>query len=419
MRYVATIWTSRASWILIVLAHAACSDGMPTQPPPSPISLTRAVVDPLVAGTGLSARLLLSVDGVEGDIVRVGLSTGTHLLRNGAPVSEVTLRDDGTQGDDVAGDRVFTVDGLTAPLDGHPVGSTTIGTVTLVGADGEGVVARPRISVRTVDAGQMTIPDITLLTDENLQFTSRIVVLVTQVDMSDFESARDRIVGRYYKIFPDDRDWLVLTRAPRATEEFEGQALRLRNAVRGIGIRVHTSFSIFGSASRLEFAVELVRDFYWPKGEFDGAFCLLTHELMHRWAAELSELTANSHWTNAFIRDASAFGWEGRCRFNPLELYLAGRLPPDSVAANLTEDGLRIDDIVSQHGPRTPSVDRSRYTIGFVVITDRFLSEDEVAYFHYLAEEYTKPESVLGLTFEGASGGRIALDGELLPIRVP
>jgi hypothetical protein len=380
--------------------------------------LVSIAVDPMVVTRGATSRLLVTVNDAGGPTLQLGLQPGTDLLRFGERVEELLLRDDGTQGDEVAGDGVFTVDGLSPPIGPTGIGSTTLGTVTLAAQAGEstlGIVARPRLSVRAMDTALIARPVIDTVSYEDMQLTSRLAVIVT--DTLDFTgTAKGEVVGRFYEAFADDRDWLVVMRAPTSEEAFDGQAIRLGNTIGGIGMSPIDARSSFGSAGRLDLVVELVRDFYWPRGEFDGAFCLLTHELAHRWAAELGQpLASGSHWAAAFRRSQSALGHEGKCRFNRLELYLAGRLPADSVPEALTDSGMTIGDLVATHGRRRPTASRDNYRIGFIVVTPRPLSPTEITYFHHLAGEYAAPESPLGLTFEGATGGRIRLDGVLTP----
>ncbi len=86
------------------------------------------------------------------------------------------------------------------------------------------------------------------------------------------------------------------------------------------------------------------------------------------------------------------------------------------MTGTLTAQGMTIADVIEAHGPRSPQWDPEVHNIGFIIITDKLLADHEIAYFHDIAEETTKPESALGLTFEGATRGRIVLDGTLTPL---
>ena len=103
---------------------------------------------------------------------------------------------------------------------------------------------------------------------------------------------------------------------------------------------------------------------------------------------------------------------DGECVFNELELYLAGLLPADSVPSPLTEQGLTIQDVIGQAGDRWPSwPDTQRgFHAAFIASAREPLSPLEITYLETLAREYGQPESALGLTFEGATGGRAMLD---------
>jgi hypothetical protein len=191
-----------------------------------------------------------------------------------------------------------------------------------------------------------------------------------------------------------------------------GVAVAISNAARGIGDPGISSYRVHNPGV-LKTVVVLYNDPWRDHGRSAGAFCLPTHELAHTWAAFLHlGLSAGGHWTSEFVRSRSAFGVDGECVFNDLELYLAGLIPPDSVTGVLTRSGLTIADVMAAEGsrlPQWPGTQRN-FNVAFIVSAREPLSRVELAYFETIAREYGERHSPLGLTFEGATGGRATLN---------
>jgi hypothetical protein len=97
-------------------------------------------------------------------------------------------------------------------------------------------------------------------------------------------------------------------------------------------------------------------------------------------------------------------------------MYLAGWLPPDSVTAPLSAEGMTIDDLIADLGPRFPANGQERLTLGLLVVAERALSPTEMAYFDRIIREFSAPTSTLGgLTWTEATNGKSILDPALPP----
>jgi hypothetical protein len=122
--------------------------------------------------------------------------------------------------------------------------------------------------------------------------------------------------------------------------------------------------------------------------------------------------TSDGHWSGELDRDRSAFGVDGHCLHNDLELYLAGLLPPDSVTRPLSSGGTTIADVIAAHGARTPPAGeaRSDFTAGLLVVTPSPLTDAGLAYFERVARGFGALDDPLGTGWFGAMGGRSTLD---------
>jgi hypothetical protein len=186
----------------------------------------------------------------------------------------------------------------------------------------------------------------------------------------------------------------------------------------GLGVPIFYSDS-FGSGGSLKLVVQLSQEGFSTQTPSPQAFCLITHEILHRWAAYTgAPLASASHWTNgALARTTSGFGTAAGCVLNDLELYLAGLLPLDSVADPLGQAGYRRQDLIASFGPRLPAWPDAQkdYTIGFVIAVNGTPDAAAMAYFHAVANAYSSDSTSLGWTWRSATGHRSTLNGELTP----
>ena len=183
--------------------------------------------------------------------------------------------------------------------------------------------------------GDVTIEDGPLVHNDNL------VVLPVSRGLALQAYARS-----FYKHFEDVFDFLVLVSPDNVHELGSGGFFHtVANDVQGIGLPVFSDSKEFGSDGRLK-GIPFFSHVWWFRG-------IILHELLHQWAAYGSlPMVSGAHFT-AFSNIFGAFGGAfsspfeeivdlGENRFQaerrgwsytygPLELYLAGLLPPEHV----------------------------------------------------------------------------------------
>ncbi|GMV07273.1 MAG: hypothetical protein AMXMBFR53_35480 [Gemmatimonadota bacterium] len=350
--------------------------------------------------------MVLALSGVGAPHVTARFDDRFTFEVDGAAARAIELWDDGTHGDSVAGDARYTATGLSPAGDG-PIRSTSAALIQLESGGRTSKYIPLKLTLRAVDTLAVPVPP-SYVPAPGMQATANVVAIVTPLGSPDEELVQAG--RRYFGVFPDDRDFLFLLLTPRSLE-WSGVSYGISAPFSGVGPVSLQSLDL-GTRHLLRAPVFAV-DPWIPTGDPEAGFCLPTHELLHTWAAYLPlGLSVGSHWSATLLRNRSGFGHAGACRFGPLELYLAGLLPPDSVTGALTATGTTIHDIVSAAGPRTPAwPDAPRhFTVATVVSTRAALSRAELAYYDFLAREYGKASSPLGVTFEAATEGRASLD---------
>ena len=284
--------------------------------------------------------------------------------------------------------------------------------------------------------------------------------------------------ARFYGRFRDEFDFLIFFANVRRETQLEPGSLdggffaHLKNDVRGIGLSLFSNNSTWGSEGKLQGVIFFsVYEPYHPVFEYsDFREGTLLHELMHRWAAFLGEpLSDGGHWNGksnirgslggAFRSDFEEIVDLGGGRYTgakdpidpkrnpypPLELYLAGFVPPEEVpdvwaavdgewlfgeAGDLVRDenGDRIfsareikkytiDDIIAEHGPRAPDHLQSQKDFRAAVIllvsedypATRDILEsvsDDALWFSHAGEDDLEKSGWLLWNFHEATGGR-------------
>ena len=181
------------------------------------------------------------------------------------------------------------------------------------------------------------------------------------------EYTRD-YAASFYRYFEDEFDFLMFITTDRLVLDTKaaGWFIHVMNDVQGIGVNVFSDTHEFGSAGRLQGVM-----FFSALQEFRSVGL---HELMHRWAAFVlpSEVSIGSHWRTP----SDIFGiLDGNCdvpfdeivelgedryllpecsfprEYSPLELYLAGFIPPEEVPEFwVAQDAQWIEQLRSEHG---------------------------------------------------------------------
>ena len=238
--------------------------------------------------------------------------------------------------------------------------------------------------------GDVTIEDGPLVHNDNL------VVLPVSRGLA-FEA----YTRSFYKHFEDEFDFLVLV-SPDNVHEADpgGRFMHVANDVLGIGQPIHSRSREFGSAERLK-GIPFFSHVWWFRG-------IILHEILHQWAAfGLHPMATEGHFTN-FSNIFGAFGGDfsspfeeivdlGEDRFKaekrgwsytygPLELYLAGLVPPEDVPDFwVAIDGKWLDresgtftatkiekytvyDVITDYGERVPDASESQREFRMAVI---------------------------------------------------
>ena len=310
--------------------------------------------------------------------------------------------------------------------------------------------------------------------DETIVFTDlqiyndNVVVLPVSEDLAVGNLPLDKYATRFYEYFSDAFDFLIfipsLYWSQLDLEAFQGAFYSgVRNDVQGIGKEIFFNEG-WGAAGKLQGGI-----FFASISGLNSEHSRLVegpmlHELMHRWANFI--VSPLVHWdfssANGILGgfdaatlvdhgggrysapNVSTGGWALNIkRYSPIELYLAGLIPPEEVPDLwVAEDGeiLRdesgrwdrksftasrvktytIEDIIAEHGPRIPDHRQSQKAFRAAVIllvsedypaTSKFLEmlNNNASLFSHAGEDQFDE----WYNFYEATGGRatITLDG--------
>ena len=290
-----------------------------------------------------------------------------------------------------------------------------------------------------ITGGDVTIDDGPLVYNDNL------VVLPVSRGLAFQAYTRS-----FYKHFEDEFDFLVLVSPDNVHEADPGGYFGdVANDVQGIGQPIFSRSREFGSAEKLK-GIPFFSHVWWFRG-------IILHEILHQWAAYGSHPMARGegHFTD-FSNILGAFGGDfsspfgeivelGENRFQatragwyysygPLELYLAGLVPPEDVPDFwVAIDGKWLDqdsgtftatkierytvsDIIAAYGRRVPEASRSQSEFRMAVIllidendptVDSKLLESlsaDIAWFSFPGTDESEENN-----FYEATGGRATL----------
>jgi hypothetical protein len=429
--------------------------------------LTSARVDPICVRQGLDYfRLMIGV--ADPNIISVTMSTLGLIKYQETIVDPITLYDDGTHGDQVSNDQLFTIDHISiAQPSGNLIGRLVIRyrDFTFVYSDFSELVSNENIALTLhyIDPNLPICHAITL--DNDIQRTDYVVNIVQELTgpfpghLIDYYG----LLQRYYDFFIDDRDF-IFSAAVFNTSTAPGAAgfVMVSNNVEGIDYSLFDYSELWGSSGRLQGMI------YLFSGSTFGQ--TLSHEILHRWAAylnlSLDLAKTDAHW------DCIQAGWSGFGNtggsfdniehvsdniyrawldptseyhgFNNLELYLMGLVGIEDVNSPIltlqnpvlqetqhegdikyfiyTADGMRnvsTDEIISVEGPRIPNDVNSQkhFRSAMIVVYDRLLTDIELTYYDYAMREYEKTTSEVhyGFTFQYSTRG-LADISTVLPV---
>ena len=283
--------------------------------------------------------------------------------------------------------------------------------------------------------------------------------------------------ARFYEYFNDAFDFLIFFANVDRDDDLESGAFDggfysgVKNDVQGIGVDTFSNNSSWGSAGKLHGVIFFsIYEPWHPKFGYSDFRGLLSHELMHRWANFIVPTNFGSHWgpsspggelgddmTNIIEDHGNGTYTFARLpsepRFSPIELYLAGFIPPEDVAdfqiaedarvtkwgsakddngnkfttTTITTSGIKtytIDDIIAEHGPRVPDHLQSqkdfRAAVILIVSEDytatreilESVSDDALWYSHVGEDDLEKHGRLLSNFYEVTGGrGTISMGG--------
>jgi hypothetical protein len=439
--------------------HNFFVDNLRDTPPPPRLTGTR--VDPHVIRAGVDT-FTMTVTVSDPTVSEIHIDLGSVITQGGSPAGSAVFRDDGTHGDAIADDGIFSaedigVGSVPALLGLHVLGARPIDYL---------YPSAPTIeSVEDLALGLRSMhPSVPIpaVTDHaaDVRASSHAVSMSAQIlgAFPDHTVDTRALAQRQYQVLPDTVDFLILSR-DYGSSLAAGTFALVRNDVVGTGQPIVDDSASYGSAGVLRGVVSV----YFGNV---ASFGLLNHEILHFWAAHLDpslELNTN-HW-EAITRPSTGFGSSGPNlvydrlelvsgntyrgidypdatvgAYNDLELYLMGLLPDTSVASPIdtlidpvfvgigapvcdpvcgstyefTASGsasVSMADILAEEGVRSPAYPASpQHFMGrLLVIFDRVLTDTELAYYDAAMREYEKATSAYGLTFAAATGDRATI----------
>lgn len=345
----------------------------------------------------------------------------------------LSLNDQGTGGDRIAGDRTFTVTLQPADLapylqnDPHKIGSLVEAfngstRVTSLGATVNVLKESPPVNIVAVNATTQLSRNLVNLRLTNAEF------------FGDAQFATF-ITKRFYTLFPDDFDLLNIV--------YEGSLFQNRthstaqNQIRGIGSGINNGTSSWGSAGKLLGVSRFPIDSFFDVDQGRNGATGFLHETGHQWLSYLPDsMFAGSrpHWpfsdlasgimgfsdpTNGqglglggdLIPEGPNFRIQTRYSiptqtFKDLELYLMGMIPSSQVGPHFVlrdqtqiaklssglldgpADTFTIQDVIASNGARVPDSTAAQKTFRMATIyvtIDRLASADEMAYYDHAA----------------------------------
>jgi hypothetical protein len=421
-------------------------------------------VEPLVIRKGIDTyRFMLQVQPV---VQQISIRTNGSLVRGGSSPTWLPLFDDGTHGDDVSGDKTFTLDSLS--LAGFPADPLLAMGLSIDSASVEyddGSVVREYLGIRPrfayIDPAVVPLVPVSV-TATGIRSTEHCLgmdLTTLGIGSGDLQS----IANVFFFVIPQDKDFLFVEMpAFRPSPGISGFCSLVSNAVSGLGLGSYDYSSAYGSQGKLQAVIGTY--------EMSVTAGLLNHELLHRWAVWTApQLNLGSaHWS-AIVRPASGFGgyWGAYTSlehvggteyrgymssvydYSDLELYLMGLIDASSVASpirtlvdpvvlgygydagrgvsyrTITASSVRdvaFSEIVAAHGPRIPGAGESQkhFSGALIVAHDRPLTDVEFAYFDFMMREYGSSSSPhVATTFQSATAGSGTFSTQLLESPVP
>jgi len=402
------------------------------------------------------------------DIKRVWITS----LGTSAPEGRGELYDDGTHGDEKAGDRVFTLADVVLPAEIYSNPGlgfhTWWGFIRVELEDGTtmgneyGMVVgqvdqeyKNQFPVKRYGNGLSATPYAFFIEDSKHQVMDGYPVASVYCGTKNYSAYK-----KLYSVFPDVFDFALLMPGmqvfrPKDLRENVPYNVLVSNTVRNIGVNRLNNTARFGSAGRLK-SVQY---------ESFASYAIADHETAHNWGAylggslgllqKLNGGAISPHWNSLsdiggqlayyYIKGDKyghfLYNGDGTWRFalntenraySPLELYVMGLIPSSEVPdihilkdpdlsdyAHVTAASYKTvtmkDVIKAAGGERIPSVSDAQkdFSMAFIVTQDRPYDGAAYAFFSLISRELMNKEPPRDNTyfapFYWATGGRAIL----------
>ncbi len=364
--------------------------------------------------------------------VRVGDGIDSVVFSSyyGGTPSKIPLNDQGTGGDKVAGDRIFSV-----TLQPENFSPDLPYKFIFDNVGGELDLYRGATHVITVGAGILITDskpvNVVRLNSATQYSRNGVNLRLTDAEFFGEGQFNQFISKRFYALFPDDFDMLNIVYEGGTFQNRTHDALQ--NQVKGIGVGIGSNTSAYGSAGKLlginRFPIDSLLDL--DRGRGSGYAFL--HEMGHQWLVAVAG--GDGHWPLSDLAASGMMGYSGfggqgqgiagtlapegtgyrvtewwgltRPAYNDLELYLMGMVPASAVLPHFVfrnqnqasetghggflqgpVDPVTIEDIIRANGPRVPDSTTSQKTfrIATIFVTlDRSATPEEMAYYDHAA----------------------------------
>lgn len=360
---------------------------------------------------------------------------------DGAAYGTIDLYDDGTHGDAVAHDKVYSRGGVGFRQAVTNRCSSMATALLLYGRIGNGPVVRmPQVKVLGVSPALAALPAFAL--SSGAQMTAYAANVIADTSHEGWEKAA---VQQFYKSFADAYDFLFLF--PDTPYGAAGRTIQVRNDITGLGLPLLDDSAQYGGPRALQAFAAI---------DFDSDPPLL-HEFLHRWGNGFHptfDTAYVSHWGYSSV-NGQLGGFDGATltknadgsytvggaslapigvrsdlgKYAPLELYIAGFLPASKVPATTVFTNVQtiggdpahftgvrtdvsINDLIAKYGARNPSSDSSqrRFRVAFVGVTKQPLTAAGMTYLSILAREFSGASACPRLSFPAATNGVAVVD---------
>ena len=428
----------------------------------------------LLAGADAAAALNLEWARVTPTVIRSDSTapvTLTTLITGGTPTavqlaladgSIAVMRDDGTGGDKIAGDGIYTAQisaaaaaGGLRPID---VFRKHIGFVDVFQGATRVLRSFVQSQVWTPQIGNVNVASPTAL----VQYSNFVMNVVDAPTINGGPNTDFRtVVRRFYQHLPDNFDFIdVVFDASYTANRYH---FGVRNDVTGIGLNTANDSGSYGSGGTLQGLSIFPINAYFDAGEEAH-----THEIGHQWIAFLPHSALSPgipHWPLSTLADGimgfsipgEGAGGTYACRLTPgangiavtnftgpraftdLDLYLMGLRPPSQVgehyvwidqaaALSQVQSGctgtapysqfykVTIGSVIASAGTRQPAYPNARrdFRVGVIVVSDSKLPPEAMAFYDYFARRTELREAPVihqGFTFGTGSPFYVATGG--------